>query len=616
MSVDRAPETLDPSQRAPFQAYAERLNAARAEAAALDRRSALFAHLRVVAFVVAAGAAGLVLFDKLPDWRWLIAGGGLAGYMLLAVRHDRVIRAEQRAQVRAQLNERGLARLTGAWHAFPNRGERYADPAHLYTGDLDVFGQGSLFQLLDETGTRLGEARLADWLSAPAAREEIHSRQGAVAELAPLLDFRQALVCEGRLAAKAKADPARFIDWAEGPDLLRPIRWAKALPFLLPPATLALYLLGQYGLVPSTLFWAGVSLQVLAVVLTRKTLGRLYERVSMGEAGFVRFEDTFSTLEGQAFMHPRLQALRSGLSADGPPVSVRLRRFSRLFAFAELRQSGQIYAVVNLLLLWDLLWFFRLERWRHENGPKVRAWFSGLAEVEALASIAGYAHDHPHHAVPELVAEGPRFEARALGHPLLDRPVRNDVSLPGPARALIVTGSNMSGKTTLLRAMGLNAVMALAGMPVCAQALTLSVLRVLTSMRVKDSLERGVSYFYAEVQRMKAVLDAAREAQGQALFLLDEALLGTNARERQIASRELLRLLLSTGASGAVTTHDLSLTRLEAEPNLKVQNVHFRDLLEDGKMTFDYRLRPGVVETTNALKVLRMAGIELSDESA
>jgi DNA mismatch repair ATPase MutS len=243
----------------------------------------------------------------------------------------------------------------------------------------------------------------------------------------------------------------------------------------------------------------------------------------------------------------------------------------------------------------------------------VRGWFEALAELEAVSCLAGFAHDRPGFTWPTLVTEGPRVEAQELGHPLLDNPVPNDVSLPGPRYGLLITGSNMSGKTTLMRAIGTNVVLALAGAPVAARAFTLSPLQVLTSMRVKDSLERGVSYFYAEVQRIKAVLDAASAAKGQALFLLDEILLGTNTRERQIASREVLRLLLGTGACGAVTTHDLSLAVLADEPGMHVVNVHFRDHLEDGKMVFDYKLRQGVVDTTNAIRVLRMAGVPVED---
>jgi DNA mismatch repair ATPase MutS len=349
------------------------------------------------------------------------------------------------------------------------------------------------------------------------------------------------------------------------------------------------------------------------IAATRKVIKRMDESLDAGEHGFVRYAPLFARLEGQKFQHPLLQRLQSGLQREGEPaVSAHFKRFGFLYSFVEFKRH-QFHPVVHLFTLWDIHSAFALEKWRAAHGPQVRRWFEALAELEALSCLAGFAHDRPEFVWPVLEAEGPRVVTKAMGHPLLEAPVPNDVTLPGPGSALLITGSNMSGKTTLMRALGTNVVLALAGAPVCAREFVLSPMQVLTSMRVKDSLERGVSYFYAEVQRIKAVLDAAAGAKGQALFLLDEILLGTNTRERQIASREVLRLLLSTGACGAVTTHDLSLASLADEHPGRVVNVHFRDHLEAGKMVFDYQLRSGVVDTTNALRVLRMAGVPVED---
>jgi DNA mismatch repair ATPase MutS len=335
----------------------------------------------------------------------------------------------------------------------------------------------------------------------------------------------------------------------------------------------------------------------------------MWMALSSGERAFVRFEETFAAIDRQTFAHPRLVSLKAGIQPSGPSVSERLARFARLMGFAELKTSGQMHPVINVLTLWDLHVLFRVERWRGEHGVGVRGWFDALAQLEALSAFAGYAFERPDDVFPQLADEGFRFEAKALGHPLLDRPVRNDVSLPGPGQALIITGSNMSGKTTLMRTMGLNTVMALAGLPVTASSLLVGRAQVLTSMRVKDSLERGVSYFYAEVQRIKLLLDTARTHQRACLFLLDELFMGTNARERSLASKHLMRELLDLGASGAVTTHDLALCELEAELPGKTRNVHFRDQVSEGEMTFDYTLRDGVVTTTNALEVLKRAGV-------
>ncbi|MGZ3461465.1 MAG: MutS-related protein, partial [Archangium sp.] len=509
--------------------------------------------------------------------------------------------------------ERGIARCTGGWHTLPEKGERFANPEHLCTPDLDVFGQGSVFQLMNETATRAGEERLAAWLSRPAQAEEVRARQGAARELAPRVDFRQDVCVEARTVAKQKADPGLFMAWAESGPALADIRWARPVALVLPPVTLTLFVLGLLEVVPPPLWWAGLMAQLAVVMATRRPLRAMEERMSAGEHGFVRYAPVFERVERERFEHPALQRVRSGLQREGEaPVSTHLKRFSRLYSFVEFKRH-QFHAVVHLFTLWDVHALFALERWRERHGAQVRGWFEALAELEALSCLAGLAFDRPGFTWPTLEGDGPKVKTQGLGHPLLDEPVLNDVELPGPGSALLLTGSNMSGKTTLLRALGLNAVLALAGAPVCARSFSLSPLQVLTSMRVKDSLERGVSYFYAEVQRIKAVLDAAVAARGQSMFLLDEILLGTNTRERQIASREVLRLLLATGACGGVTTHDLSLASLAEEYAGKVVNMHFRDHLENGKMVFDYRLRAGVVDTTNALRVLRMAGVPVED---
>ncbi|MBM4379693.1 MAG: DNA mismatch repair protein MutS, partial [Deltaproteobacteria bacterium] len=521
--------------------------------------------------------------------------------------HGRLDARVLRARLLKAAAERGMARLDGRWHGFTRKGERFLSADHPYAPDLDLFGQGSLFQLLDETGTTAGEVRLAAWLSAPAEAAEVASRQEAVRELAPRLDFRQQLIAAGTEVTVAHMDPGPLRAWASGPDLLRGIRWARWLPFVLPPVTLSLWALGRQGLVPAWLYGPLLLLQLGVAVATRRPLVALHAAISPGEQAFQRFGPLFAAVEAQAFEGARLRTLLQPLGGTVRPSGA-LGRFGTLLSLAEVRRN-QLGPALNLLLLWDVAAGFALERWRAAHGPEVDRWFDALAELEALCSLAGLAHDRPDHAFPVLVPEGPCFEAEGLGHLLLERPVCNDVQLSGRGSAWVVTGSNMSGKTTLLRAVGLNAVLALAGGPVCAASLELSPLQVLTSMRVKDSLERGVSYFYAEVQRLKLLLDAAAARPGQGLFLLDEILLGTNARERQLASREVLKLLLSHGAVGGVSTHDLALATLSEEPGSRVRNVHFRDEVVNGQMTFDYRLRDGVVDTTNALRVMRLAGV-------
>ncbi len=591
--------------------YRARLASAEQQLRALDRRSALIAHLRTLAFGAAVVLVLASLIGKLGNWSFYAAGVCAAAYAFFAIWHDAVFRREAYQRALVRLNQRGIDRLTGAWQRFPETGDRFLEPDHLYSGDLNIFGSASLFQLMNETGTLLGEKQLAAWLRAPADPPELQQRQAAVRELTPLIQFRQTLIARAQLAAKTKADPTHFIEWAEHGVPLDSIRWTRALAWLVPLGTLALYVLGKIGLVRDSLWWGGLGALALLVVLTRKPLERAYEAVASGEIGFIRFDEVFATLKSQVFDQPNLKKLSARLEVA--KVTDRLQQFRRLFSFLELRQSGLMHAVIHLLTLWDVHWTFRMEKWRERHGREVRGWFENLAEVEALCALATFAHDRPEYTYPELSFEGPLFIAHQLGHPLLPHPIPNDVSLDGPGHALLITGSNMSGKSTLLRSIGTNAVLALAGAPTCARYLKVSKVAVLTSIRIKDSLEQGISYFYAEVRRIKAILAAAEAARGNALFLLDEILLGTNSEERAIASRGILRLLLRTGACGAVSTHDVSLASLGREPDLHIRNVHFRESILNGRMSFDYRLRDGVLESGNALRVLREAGISLPD---
>lgn len=590
--------------------YTSRRDQARVTLEALDRRSALLANLRTFAFVLFLVLLGLVIFDKLPRAALIASFGSLAAYVALAVVHAKVIGQEAREKVRKSLNERGLERLGGGWHKFPEKGAAHLPDGHLYATDLDVLGQGSMFQRLDDTGTKAGEAQLAKWLltAAPTA-SEVRERQGAIKELLGLLDFRQSLVIEARLAGQDKADPSRFIAWTEAPSFLGSIRWAWVVAHVFPVFTIGAGLSAAFFDTTALPFWIGTAIQLGVVQLTKTPISRMWTALTSGDQGFVRFEETFAAIDKQTFSHPRLVSLKAGVQGGGPTVSERLAKFARLMGFAELKNSGQMHPVINVLTLWDLHVLFRVEAWRAEHGRGVRGWFDALAQLEALSAFAGYAFERPNDVFPEVLDEGFVLEAKGLGHPLLDKPVRNDVTLSGPGQALIITGSNMSGKTTLMRTMGLSTVMALAGLPVAAAAFRVGRTQVLTSMRVKDSLERGVSYFYAEVQRIKLLLDTSRANPNACLFLLDELFMGTNAKERTLASKHLLRELLSLGAAGAVTTHDLALCELEQELAGKTRNVHFRDLIVEGEMTFDYTLRPGIVTTTNALEVLRRAGV-------
>jgi DNA mismatch repair ATPase MutS len=322
-----------------------------------------------------------------------------------------------------------------------------------------------------------------------------------------------------------------------------------------------------------------------------------------------------AVVEREPFEAPMLAKLKARLSEGGRTASAEIAALERVVGWVDARRNEVFRLLLGPLVMWDVHCAAALVRWRSRAGGHVRGWLDALGELEALASLAGFAFEHPAFTWPELSAE-PVLEATGLGHPLVadDKRVGNDVTLSGAGRALVVTGSNMSGKSTLLRALGINVVLAAAGAPVCARAARFGPARVATSMRIEDSLEQGVSHFYAELRRLKRVIDLARApGHGPVLFLLDEILHGTNSRERVLGACAVVRELLAKGALGAVSTHDLGITALGEELGGKVQNVHFEEQVAGEQMSFDYVLRPGIVQSSNALRLMRAVGIDVVD---
>ncbi|WP_044964274.1 MutS family DNA mismatch repair protein [Sorangium cellulosum] len=608
-------------------AYDDRLSVLRAEAGALDRRSKTFSLLRGVSFLAAAVAGGYALFGDVPRWVTYAAGAVTAVFLGLLVAHARLVTRMTELEQRIGLYVRGKRRVAGDFADFPERGDRFAAPDHDYAGDLDVFGQASLFQLLNVAQTGEGEATLAAFLAEPAPATAVAARQEAVRELAGLGAFREDLAVVGMQAGARGREAGPLIAWAEAPPaLLGPEARAGGLPVsalltaakVLVPLTLALLAAPRFipaeqlGLLRHA-YLLPLAAQILVLVLLRPAVEPIVAAASSREAPFARYRPILARVEEQAFSSALLRELKAELA--GPSGALASREMTALesrVGYSDLRHSGLVHIVANLFLLWDVWCALALERWKLRAGRHVKAWMRTLGHMEALASLATFAHENPDYAYPDVKDGEPRFTAAGLGHPLLprDRRVTNDVSLEGAGAALLVTGSNMSGKSTLLRAVGVNAALALAGAPVCASSLSLSPVRVRTSMRIKDSLEHGVSHFYAELTRLKRVVDGANGGE-RVLFLLDEILHGTNARERQIGARAVVRHLVARGAIGAVSSHDMGLSVLEQETAGRVRNMHFEELVVEDRMTFDYKLKPGVVTSANALRLMKIVGIDV-----
>jgi len=608
--------------------YRDRRDRFAAERDALTRRWNLLANLRLLAFGGAAVCVAGGLWRRSALLPLAVAGGVLlAGFVVLAVQHGEIGRRRRRAATRAEINGEALARVAREWDALPLRHGIRAEAGHPFAADLDLFGRASVMHLLDTTTTPMGEAALGRWLTEPAAADAVRERQVAVAELAPKLDWREELALRGRLRAAAPPDPEPFLAWAEGERWLARRSWLRWAAWA-GPALLWLGIAAQAaGLVAGPYWIVALGFNLAISQTFGDRAHHIAGRVREQRGALLGYADQLDVLVGEDVspQAPILRRLRESLAVAGTPATVLLRRLDRL-ASLLIPHDYLLYLPLQVATLWDVHLLAALERWQAAAGKRTRGWLVALGEAEALAALGALAHDNPDWAFPEVDDAADTLTASQLAHPLLgaDTRVANDVAVGPPETFLLVTGSNMSGKSTLLRALGVNVVLAGAGAPVCAAACRLPPVTLWTSVRVQDSLERGVSFFMAELQRLKLVVDAARTARedgGPRLFyLLDEILQGTNTIERQVAARRIVRHLVAQGAIGAVSTHDLGLADPTEAPTIAAaaRPVHFRETVGAARgepaMSFDYRLRPGIATSTNALRLMALVGLNVDEE--
>ena len=598
--------------------YSARLKRFEAEADRHATRSRTVSNLRGLSFAVFIVSLLLSVFGKTSTLAGPVSLLGLGAFLALVVWHSRVITEEDLARRFARVNKDALARTTGRFSELAENGARFVDGAHPYTSDLDVFGPNSLFQRISVAHTRVGQEKLAGFFSHTAAPSTVRERQVAVRALAPLLDLRQriealalGIVDPAGSKRKEPPNPEPLLRWAEEKPQLKHwlhVVWAaRILPFFTIGGMVLWSSFGRSWL----FFTVPAALSLFALSLANAITSRVFNAVSETQGAFLRYGTLLGELESLEVDAPLIRAAQARLSQSGKKPSEEMRRFERVVGFFELKHNGMIYPVVNLFLLWDVHCVLALEAWQERAGRYVREWLDVVGEAEALSSLAGLAHDEPSFAFPEF-SEQPCFLADALGHPLIDGKVRvtNDVALPEAGTALLVTGSNMSGKSTLLRSMGLANVLAFAGGPVCATKLVIAEFSLITSIRMSDSLASGVSHFYAELNKLKAVVDGTA-GNKPVFFLLDEILHGTNSLERQIGARWVIGELMKRGALGAVSTHDMGLAQLEPALMSRVKLIHFRESVKDSEMSFDYKAHPGPVQAGNALRLMRRIGLDV-----
>ena len=585
----------------PAAEYTQRLEQRRLTYQAHVRAHMRMGQWRLAIFAAAAIMAWLSFRDDMFSLWWLLAP--VAVFLALLSHHQRVMRRMECARRAVNFYERALDRLDGKWAGRGETGERFRNPQHPYADDLDLFVRAGVFELLSSARTRAGENTLASWLMKPAGIETLRARHQAIEELRGKIDLREDLFVLGEDVA-AGVNPEALVQWA-GKPLVCASRTQRMILAAL--GAIGLALLGCLIASEFEGLWQRIAMMALVLVNGsvmfgyRMIVAQVTAALEHPAQDLALFSAVLARIEKERFESALLTRLRGELNTEGHPASQRIARLNRLVELIDSRDNLFV-RLLEPVVLWTPQLVFAAESWRARSGAFVPRWVAATGEIEALASLAGYAYEHPQDPFPEFAEGPPVFETTGMAHPLLMRGIANDVRLDTSQQLLLVSGSNMSGKSTLLRAVGVNTVLALAGAPVRATSLRIAPLNTGASLRVVDSLQEGSSRFYAEITRIRHVLDLPRPV----LFLLDELLHGTNSHDRRIGAEGIVRALLSRGAIGLVTTHDLALADIPG-----ARNVHFEDRIEDGKMIFDYRLREGVVEHSNALDLMRAVGLDV-----
>jgi MutS domain V len=590
----------------PAEEYSARLAVHEAQVKALTKRDEQVAGGRLLVGLVIVASVVASLFVQATRLWWAIPP--LLVFAWLVSKHASIRRARTHAARAAAFYRRGLDRINDRWVGGGQTGERFLDAHHVFAADLDLFGRGSLFELLSAARTRMGEQTLAQWLLAPAAAAEIRERQACLADLCRRLDLREDLDGVGEIGVGVHPDA--LVAWSQSANQLQ-ATWIRAVAFLLPALMLATAAIWAF----LDVRWPFFLILLAEIVVLNVLNKRLDAVIHTAESGFEDLRllsDLLIRTEREPFAAPALQALQRQLASQAQPASRVIARLRAMSDFAGQRDNMLVRGFLEIPLLYSVHVGLAAEAWRARHGAVIQHWLSVLGRLEALSSLAMYSYEHPDDPFPEIAEGNATFEARGLGHPLLPATacIRNDVSIRAPTRTLLISGSNMSGKSTLLRAVGVNTILAMAGAPVRAHALRLTPLQVGASIRINDSLSEGQSRFYAEITRLRALFELA-DGDTPLLFLLDELLQGTNSNDRRIGAAGVLREFIERGAIGLISTHDLALTDIPGLHVDALHNVHFEDFFDDGRMSFDFKLREGIVTKSNGIELMRSIGLKV-----
>jgi len=592
----------------PQEVYNSRAEEFGAKAVRLQKLSNRLSMGRLVAF-----AGGLILFVALSTVSIVAAIAflliSLVLFAWMVIRYGITERQRNHFRHLEEINKLEIRCLDGDFSGYKS-GEEYAERDHPYTYDLDIFGRTSLFQLICRTTSKPASDLLAGYLKQPAPDEEIMSRQEAVEELTPMTSWRQELITIGYENSGAGNDPSALLRWLGSNDLFRNRRREKTIIrclSILALASIALVIAGFPVILLAPVFTVN-----FIVYFTRfRKITKLHEQVSRSSDLLRTYSSAIGMIEKETFRAGKLKMLQGSFRGESD-ASGQVRTLARLVNRLDSRLNVLVSIPLNLLFFTDMRFCLALEEWKGQHAARIPGWFAAMAEFEALSSLANLAFNNPSWVFAEIVPDFFTFRAVNMGHPLIPekRRINNDFESSGHGKTVLITGSNMSGKSTFLRTCGINTLLALAGAPVCASSFSLSHVRIHSSMRISDSLEENISSFYAELRRLRSVITEA-EKDPRVFLLLDEILRGTNSDDRFTGSVALIKQLMGYGTVSMVATHDLRLAGFSEDIPGEIDNYHFDVKISGEELFFDYKLTPGVCSSFNASLLMKKMGIKV-----
>lgn len=535
-------------------------------------------------------------------------------FLILVLYHLKIREARERAKILEDINGRYISRIDGTWIEFEDMGKEFIDTSHDYSSDLDIVGENSIFQLLNITNTHTGRKTFTNNLLKPLKnKEKIYLRQEAIKELSEKLDLVQEIEYLTYKNKKDLKDPETLIKYAGSKENLFKSRLTKKLIRFMPVLVISINTFGIFSRSPFMIY-LGLGILVVQTSMWLLSMFRnseVLETVHYLKYNLETYLEVLKLLEKESFSSEELKRITEIMFSQGQSSIEAIKELDKITQLINVRSGGISNLLLNAVFLWDYQCIFLLEKWKEKYGEKVKDWIEGIGEIESLISFSVLNNINPHITFPEIVDGKSRIIAEELGHPLINMGDRVDNDIKLDNEIFIITGSNMSGKTTFLRTMGINLVLAYNGAGVCAKSMELTLLGIVTSMRIVDDLKGGISTFYGEILRIKRIIDRA-EAQDNMIFLIDEIFTGTNSMDRILGAKNVIGNLNKDNIIGMITTHDLELCTLDSKE--RIRNFYFEDKYDGNTIKFDYKIKPGKSTSTNARNLMNLAGIKIVEE--